>query len=172
MLFVVRHAKAHDRDHHAWPDDSQRPLTKSGARRFATLARTLATRYEPPSIVLASSYERAWHTAKILEAEAGWPAPAPGRPLECDEDASVHEIGRWLRDTVGEAESAAIVGHEPLLSEVVSELMGCHGPGVTMSKGAIAVLNLRDRAALLGPGDSQGGAAELLALVDPRWVAE
>jgi phosphohistidine phosphatase len=170
MLFVVRHAKAHDRDPREWPDDSERPLTKGGARRFAALARAVAERFDPPSVVLASSYVRAWQTAKLLEENALWPPPERASILECDEDASAEVICAWLARAVRGAESAALVGHEPVLSELVSELLGCHGPGVAMAKGAIAVLRVRDPALLLEAASYPGSCAELLALVEPRWL--
>jgi phosphohistidine phosphatase SixA len=38
-LFVIRHAKAADRDPELWPVDSLRPLTRVGAREFERVAR-------------------------------------------------------------------------------------------------------------------------------------
>lgn len=167
LLFVVRHAKAFDRGED-WPDDSQRPLTDGGIRKFSRLARAIGRKFDPPQIVLASGYVRAWQTAKLLEFEAGWPVPEHAVWLECD----VPEPLVAARETLAACakDSIAIVGHEPNLSELISEIMGCHGPGVAMAKGAIAVLDVHDPAALLDVESFPGSTAELLSLIDPRWI--
>ncbi|MSR28263.1 MAG: hypothetical protein EXS03_01650 [Phycisphaerales bacterium] len=169
LLFVIRHAKAHERDTREWDDDSQRPLTRGGARRFAALAAVIAKRYDAPEAVLASGYVRAWETAEILEREAKWPAPVRANWLECSSDASMAEVRRLLSERT--EQSLAIVGHEPMLSELVSELTGCHGPGVVMNKGAVAVLSIRDPQSIVETDHFLGSSAELLALVDPKWVS-
>ncbi|HEY7678606.1 MAG TPA: hypothetical protein VIG69_16145 [Candidatus Methylomirabilis sp.] len=38
-LYLVRHAFAGKRDPARWPDDTQRPITPEGARRFRQAAR-------------------------------------------------------------------------------------------------------------------------------------
>src|ERR1700680_3697749 len=74
-VYLVRHAIAGVRDAGQWPDDSLRPLTKKGERRFRNAARGLAGFVPAPKAVLSSPYVRAWQTATILQEEAGWPAP-------------------------------------------------------------------------------------------------
>ena len=73
-LYLVRHAIAFDFDTSQWPDDSQRPLTPEGQKRFSRAARAWRAR---PSVdlVLSSPWVRAWQTAELLESEAGWPRP-------------------------------------------------------------------------------------------------
>ncbi len=168
LLFVVRHAKAHDRGED-WPDDSQRPLTDGGIRKFSRLARAIGRKFEAPEVVLASGYVRAWQTARLLEDEGDWPTPERASWLECDETEPIVAAREALAACT--RESIALVGHEPMLSELISEFMGCHGPGVAMAKGAIAVLDVRDPAALGEVESFPGSAAELLCLVDPRMIA-
>lgn len=66
-------------------------------------------------------------------------------------------------------ESIAIVGHEPMLSDFVGELLGSAGPAIVMNKGAVAVLEVTD-AKQLATGESfPGCVASLVALIDPSW---
>lgn len=171
QLFVVRHARAFDQTAELWPDDSLRPLTKGGERAFRKLATSIGKRFDPPSVVLASSYERAWKTAKILTKRAGWPKALRCEALECHAGSDVPQVLSQVATM--HAPSLAIVGHEPLLSEVVSDLIGAGGGSIVMSKGAVAVLEVE----LNGPAGSTGvqsirmGTATLLALVEPRLIS-
>ena len=47
-LFIIRHAWAWHFGDPAWPDDSQRPLSEEGRRRFARLVHELADRSLKP----------------------------------------------------------------------------------------------------------------------------
>jgi phosphohistidine phosphatase len=135
-LFIVRHAIAYEQDPLRWPDDAERPLTMEGEVAFRKAARGLARLSEPPSVALASPYIRAWRTAEILHEEAGWPAPEPFKALEANRDAQ--GVLDELNDIEG-GPSVALVGHEPMLSELISMLIG--GANVELKKGAIARLD-------------------------------
>jgi phosphohistidine phosphatase SixA len=117
-LFVIRHAKAADRDPEAWPDDSQRPLTREGAKEFERVARCIREWRPSVDMVLSSGFVRAWDTARILRANAGWPKPIQTKLLESTD-----------------------VGHEPMLSELVVGLAGERGGmRLDLRKGAVAWL--------------------------------
>ncbi len=169
ILFVVRHAKAFERDSREWPDDSLRPLTKGGIRKFEALALRVRELYDPPELVYASGFARAWETAEILRREAQWAKPIRCSALECDHDRGV-EMTRVLLSLRTE-KTIAIVGHEPMLSDLVGDLLGSAGPAILMSKGAIAVLELSDWTLMASGNSHPGASATLLALVDPKWVA-
>ena len=66
-LLLIRHAIAEERNSGDWSGDRERPLTSAGADRFRRIARVLATVWDPPDLVLASPYARAWQTAQLLE---------------------------------------------------------------------------------------------------------
>ena len=158
-LIIVRHARAKDRDAKSWPDDTQRPLTKSGRRDFARLAARLPNWIEPPDAVLASGWVRAWDTAAILCNETGWPDPIRCRALETEGgQAAVQAILQELRARADQA-SVAIVGHEPVLGELIGHLLGGDAL-VGVAKGAVALLDMH-------PGEARG---TLLALVPPEAV--
>ncbi|HLW17561.1 MAG TPA: histidine phosphatase family protein [Actinomycetota bacterium] len=135
-LIIVRHAIAYEQDPLRWPDDAERPLTMEGEVSFRKTARGVAQLTDPPSVSLASPYVRAWRTAEILSEEAGWPQPEPFKALEANRDAQ--GVLDELNDIEG-GPSIALVGHEPMLSELISMLIG--GANVELKKGAVARLN-------------------------------
>jgi phosphohistidine phosphatase len=136
-LVVVRHAIAYERDAFRWPDDRDRPLTPVGETKFRRAARGLARIAGPVDRVLSSPLVRAWRTAEILTEEAGWPAPMVFEALEPDRraaDVLAALMPHRLRDSV------ALVGHEPLLGELVSFLLtgSDAGGAFPLKKGAAA----------------------------------
>jgi phosphohistidine phosphatase SixA len=161
-LFVVRHAKAFDRDPGRFPDDRLRPLTRAGLKAFRTIARSVGSAAEAPEGVLSSSWTRAWDTAVALEDEAGWPAPERCAALESDESGAVAAIAREIA-TRSKLESLALVGHEPVLGALIAWLLGSDHPIVRMRKGAVAALELASPRQLGAGGVS--GAAQL------EWLA-
>ena len=167
LLFVVRHAKAEDRSEE-WSEDSQRPLTRSGAKKFKRIASRVGGLFDRPTVVLASSAVRAWETARILESAGDWPAPTRFAALECDHSDGMAETLQRLKES-GEP-ALALVGHEPMLSELISDLLGSAEPSIVMNKGAIAVLHLPSFS--FDDANSSGlfGTASLCALVDPKWI--
>lgn len=145
IVYIVRHAPAGNRDPARWPDDSQRPLTKKGERKFARAAAGLARIAELPAVVLASPYARAWRTAELLADHAGWPAPAECPALAGQSDASA--IVSVLAESA--AESVALVSHEPHVNELLSLLLTGDDALVPapFRKGAVACLRLTPPAA-------------------------
>jgi len=137
-LFIVRHAIAEEQDPIRWPDDADRPLTMEGEVAFRRAAQGLAKLTDTPSTLLSSPYARAWRTAGILQEEAGWPAPEPFKALEADR--SPQDVIDELASAPG-GPSIALVGHEPMLSELTGILIG--GGNVELKKGAVARLDVR-----------------------------
>jgi phosphohistidine phosphatase len=157
-VYVVRHAIAAERDAGLWPDDSLRPLTKAGKERFRPVARGLRTLGVTVDSVLSSPAVRAWETAELLAAEAGWPEPretpelAPGRPV----GGVVPVVSRRG------ARAVALVGHEPGLSMLVSLLLAGDETAVEveLKKGGVVLLSFG--------GDPRPGAAVLRWSIPPR----
>jgi phosphohistidine phosphatase len=138
-LYLVRHAIAGVRDPNQWPDDSLRPLTKKGARRFRKAALGLGRFTPPPDVVLSSPYARAWQTAEILAEEVDWP-----NPEACDalKEYAPSDVMAALASHASAA-TVALVGHEPYLSALTLTLMG-QSPrtSLEMKKGAAACVRL------------------------------
>ena len=116
---MVRHAVAHKRDEHLWPDDAKRPLTSEGEERFRRAARGILRFVPEVGLVLSSPFVRAWRTAEILE-QMGWPAPARCEELEpgCPPHKVLSVLARHE-----DLDSVAIVGHRPGLHELISYLL-------------------------------------------------
>ncbi len=123
-LILVRHAVAFDRDPLRWPDDSARPLTPAGTKRFEEAATGLRRVVGRVDVVLSSPYVRAKQTARLLEDVAGWPEPINCEVLEPGHDPS--EVMDFLLAHHNDG-VVALVGHEPLLGELAGRLLG--GPG-------------------------------------------
>ena len=142
-LLVVRHAIAESRDPVAWPDDSARPLTARGERRFRSAARGLRRIVPAVDAVLASPYERAWRTAELLHEEAGWPEPERCRELEAPRPPE-DVLGPLAKRSEA---SLALVGHEPHLSLLASLLLtgGPDSARIELRKGGVVLLGFAGR---------------------------
>lgn len=141
-LFVVRHAKAEPRDVERWPDDALRPLTREGAKSFERMARALGAWRPDVDLVLSSGWTRAWDTARILRARAGWPKPVQTKLLESSDTSTVPELVAMAAEQPSDAR-LAMVGHDPCVAALVSRLAGDGACRITMRKGAVAWLRGR-----------------------------
>lgn len=162
-LFLVRHAIAYDRDPSRWPDDSDRPLTERGVRRFQRVARRLRALAPRVDASLTSPLCRARQTAGLLEEAADWPSPSILEALapEC----SPAEMLEALMGHAG-ARAVALVGHAPNLDGFASFLLtGSEAtPVLELKKGGVARLQF--------PNDVRPGGARLRWLLTPRAVLD
>lgn len=158
-VFVIRHAKAEQRDAEAWPDDAERPLTRDGAREFERVARRLGRWRGSVDMLLTSGRVRAWDTARIVRAKAGWPKPVQTKLLEAEGADAAPALVAFLAEQPADAR-IALVGHEPTLGEVVVALCGGGAMRLELRKGAVAWLRGQPGAmalsGLLVPGMLRG----------------
>ena len=141
-VFLLRHAIAHERDRKRWPDDSLRPLTAMGKRRFRRSARALARLLPDRAPILTSPFVRTRETAGILVAVHG------GRYIACPELAPGEEpraLFTLLRSRPGDA--AVLVGHEPDLGRFLVAALGIRGARIAFKKGGAACLEFGRRVA-------------------------
>ena len=119
-LYLVRHAIAEERGP-AWPDDSQRPLTADGAKRWRRQASGLVAIDARPDLILTSPFTRARQTADLLA------AAFPKKPKVVE--LSALQPGVRARDVLkalvpdSRVASLALVGHEPGLGELAALLL-------------------------------------------------
>jgi phosphohistidine phosphatase len=156
-LYLVRHAIAEERGA-AWPDDSLRPLTDDGAKKWRRQAAGLVAIDARPDVILTSPYARARQTADVLA--AAWPkrpkvvelpALQPGvKPREVLKAIEAH----------GRHASLALVGHEPGLGELAALLVGFKTPP-EFKKGGVARVDV----AILPP---PAGSGVLYAWLPPK----
>jgi phosphohistidine phosphatase len=160
-LLIVRHAIAHQRNVQHWPDDADRPLTKIGKKKFERVARRVGSFLDKPELLFTSPLTRARQTARILRREADFPKPKQMGALR--PGGGSKRVIDGLREA--DAKFVAIVGHEPDLSELISELLVGSPSTVagSLKKGGLVVLEFSD--------DIQSGKASLAAYVPPRLLA-
>jgi phosphohistidine phosphatase len=134
-VHLVRHAHAGDPLSWAGPD-AARPLTGKGRTQAARLGALLVAAGVRPERILSSPKVRARETADIVAAALDMSAVLDERLAEeCDLD----ELEAVL--TSSGAREVMIVGHDPYLSDLLTELLGAAG-GQAMPKGAIATLDV------------------------------
>jgi phosphohistidine phosphatase len=157
-LYLVRHGVAFNADPARWPDDSQRPLTPEGQKRFSSAARGLKALVPAVDVVLSSPWVRARMTAELLQKDAGWPALVASEALA---ERSTAEVLRALHP-YARADAVALVGHEPSLRQLTSYLLTAETGHVQieLKKGGVVRLSLDET---LRPG-----SARLIWLLSPK----
>jgi phosphohistidine phosphatase len=155
-LYIVRHAWAADHDDAQWSDDSLRPLTEEGKKRFAKVAASLVDRGMKLQIVGSSPFVRCVETARLLIAAAG-----KAKLVELDELRPGSDLNGLLRWTAAQAqkkyESVAWVGHAPDVDRLTAALIGPSDALIRFTKGAAAAIRFD------GPPVLAGGELQWLA---------
>jgi phosphohistidine phosphatase len=140
QLLVVRHAPAEDAE-----DDASRRLTDVGRKKMKESAKGLRTLVPKVDLLATSPLVRATETAAILGDVLE--APEPLVVPQLSPGARPDAVAGWLGgQRLGE--TAAIVGHEPALSLLVSWLVaGVERPLIELKKGGACLLELGSRVA-------------------------
>jgi phosphohistidine phosphatase len=154
-ILLIRHAIAVPRGTPGIPE-ADRPLTPRGRRRFRRAARGLARLAARPDVLLTSPLLRARTTAE-LAARAWRRLPPVVEPSLAGESARA--VLTALARQPAEA-TVALVGHEPLLSEILGLLLGgMPGAHLPFRKGG---------AALVEVDGAPGAGGRLIWFLPPR----
>ena len=153
-LYLVRHAIAEPFT--PGRSDASRPLTAKGRSRFRRCVRGLRCLDVTFDLLLHSPLLRAVQTADEL-----------GGLVECSTEETgllAQAPGLELLARLTECSSAALVGHEPWMGDLVGLLLTGEGglPPVSFKKGAVAWLR----------GEPRPGGMELVAFLPPRVLVE
>ena len=133
-LILWRHAEAEDGS-----PDHARELTAKGIKQAAKVAAFLNQHLPQEPRILVSPATRTQQTAAALSHHFTLaPTIAPGASAE-----AVLHAARWP-DAGG---TVLIVGHQPTLGEVASQLIGCAGTTLGIKKGSIWWFSQRDGSA-------------------------
>jgi len=143
QLLVIRHAKAED-DH---PDgDAARALTGPGQEKFRRAVRGLSHLVPAIDVLASSPLRRARQTAGLIAEQypgvivEELPALSPG--------ARAKTLLPWLARQANDT-CVAVVGHEPDLSLLITELTtGSPSPFLSMKKGAVCLLEFSGEPAI------------------------
>jgi phosphohistidine phosphatase len=137
VLYIVRHAWAEDRDEARWPDDSLRPLTEDGQKRFKKQLKKLADIRFAPQVIATSPFLRCVQTAEMIAQRfpsrpeiVRLEALAPGSQLESLIDWTAHRT----------EDEVAWVGHDPDVGQLAARLISDGSLDIRFRKGAVAVI--------------------------------
>jgi phosphohistidine phosphatase len=160
-LYLFRHGKSDWAA--AYEDDHDRPLAKRGRKAARRMGRWLARLGECPEVVLASSAVRAQQTLVLAQQAGDWPKGDIAMSRAVYEATTPEDLMALLAKAAPEATRVLLVGHEPLLSELIGLLTGGQ---VRFPTAAIARIDLP------GTADAvpEPGSGQLQWLVTPRLV--
>ncbi|HEY0457400.1 MAG TPA: phosphohistidine phosphatase SixA [Verrucomicrobiae bacterium] len=148
-LFILRHAEAEEKGP-AWAaKEEERPLTRSGAKKFRAAVTGMDAMGLSFDVVLSSPFTRARQTAeivmrvlkiarRIVYTSHLEPEQAPAKVIE------------EIRHAHMDHENVLLVGHEPYLTNLVSLLVsGADGLRLEFKKGGLCKVEIGER---LEPG--------------------
>ncbi|TVQ33065.1 MAG: hypothetical protein EA376_03140 [Phycisphaeraceae bacterium] len=156
-LYIVRHGKA-ERDSPTGREADRR-LRPRGERQSVFLGEIFCACDDPPTLILASRYTRALHTARVIHEAVGCELRlAP----ELELGSYVAEAVALMRDHAS-FDPLMLVGHNPQLEDLIDVLLqGPAGAGTRLRTGEAAALDVEvDK---LDP-DSLRTCAELIEMI-------
>lgn len=153
-LYLIRHADAGDPSEWIGPD-TERPLSGKGVKQVARLAATLLAAETAIDEIRYSPARRCVETATVLSAVLEVEAVADERLLD---GPPIAQLARMF-DRKGVAR-LALVGHEPNLSRLLSELTGI--TSLSVEKGALIRIDL--------PNGVSAGSGRLVTIVPPSLL--
>ncbi len=163
QLFLMRHGPA---GHHAdpqFPDDRLRPLTPEGRKKTRSAARGFRALGVELDLILTSPLARARQTAEVVADVFELPADHVQDTPHLEPGAGLKPLLEQLASEDPQS-SVLLVGHEPDLSEMISELVAgdADALAICLKKAALCALNLDD----VPPTQR----AELCYLLQPRQL--
>jgi|YNPBryunderm2012_1023409.scaffolds.fasta_scaffold00377_10 phosphohistidine phosphatase len=153
-LYLVRHAWAEEQDSARWPDDSQRPLTPEGRKRFAKLVRKLAQTQFQPTLIVTSPLVRARQTAQVIANVLKKQGPTVVEHEELAPGGCLNPLAEWTASQTGRHQAIAWVGHAPDIEVFCAALIGRGQSLIHFAKGAVALVRF-EKALELGQGELQ-----------------
>jgi phosphohistidine phosphatase len=144
-LFILRHGIAVERDLKNCPDDSRRPLTLKGEDRIKMVCDAIQSLDVTFDQILSSPFLRARQTADIVAAELNLRSVLAFRD-ELKPGGDFKAVLRQINLLRPAPENVLIVGHEPDLSHLISQLIAGNGEvQIDLKKGGLAKLEVTGR---------------------------
>lgn len=151
-IYLMRHGIAADRDPGGSSDDAKRPLTLEGKLKLRGIAKGLKRLGAEWDWVLTSPLKRAIETADVVTEELGTDAPRDLCEALIPGDGSAQKIFSFLAQH-SERSRVLLVGHEPSLSELASELLGAkHDARLAFKKGGCCLIAYDELPSAKAPG--------------------
>ena len=138
-IYLLRHAIAVERGTVHIPNDD-RPLSEKGVKRFLKSARGITALLDELDVILTSPLKRAHETAIMTAKQCGIPRKVvitehllPG----CIHDTLIPLLRKYK-----DKKHVMLVGHEPDLSRLASNLLGSSRSVIEFKKGALCCIEL------------------------------
>lgn len=138
ILYIMRHAEAVEGSE-ALPEE-WRYLTEKGRSAAEQMSSAIAVSGPKPRLILSSPLLRAVQTAEIQAAKACRKKVVIASGL-LSPGADMDELIAYLKKQ-NNAKRVMVVGHEPQLGTLVTELLGRADGGIALKKGACVALKL------------------------------
>jgi len=144
-LFILRHGIAVERDPKSFPDDSRRPLTLKGEDRIRLVCDAIQGLDISFDQILSSPFLRARQTADIVASELNL-RDVLGFRDELKPGGDFKALIRQINLLRPAPENVLLVGHEPDLSHLISQLISGQGEAlIDLKKGGFAKLEIKER---------------------------
>ncbi len=137
-LFILRHGEAGNRMT-VVEKDSERPLTPQGRIEMQKIAKSLGTVGLQTSRIYTSPLRRARETAEITAKILKIPTLEEWDELKPDgsKAALYRKLARFEQNS-----RLILVGHEPYLSSMISEIIGTTGARLVLKKGGLGKVRI------------------------------
>ncbi len=146
LVYIVRHAWAGQSDDPRYPDDTQRPLTDDGRKRFRKVVKHLAKVGIAPHRIATSPLVRCQQTAELL-LEGLDAKPSLSLLPSLEPGATCDDIMPWVQHQ-SDVPEVALVGHAPDVGHLVAAMIGDGQASVDFPKGAVACIEFADQIAV------------------------
>lgn len=139
-VVLVRHGKSESAQHSS--EDASRPLTPAGLRAIkATYPKTFALLEDSDIHIWASPYTRAFQTAEVVSQVVG------DGCIEGHYSLTRSDAKEFLRDLLeASGDTVIAVGHNPMIEDAASRLLGYRIPFEKGSAAAIALSGFKEDA--------------------------
>ena len=141
-LYVIRHAIAQPLGQKNNFTDEKRALTSDGRERMREAAKGLRKIGVEFDLVMTSPLLRAVETAEILASALGLSKKEIEQTENLTPGASIGELLAEIKRHAG-AESIALIGHQPDVGEIISQIVQGNGSlPIAMKKGGVCCINV------------------------------
>jgi phosphohistidine phosphatase len=138
QIYILRHGIAEDEASSG--QDADRELTSEGRKKLREVLRVAERANVSPSLIVTSPLVRAVQTAEVAVEVLGY-REVLVRTEALTPSSSPEAVWEEIRNHRG-VQQLMLVGHEPLLSQLVAYLLGAPSLAVEMKKAGLARIDM------------------------------
>ncbi len=147
----MRHGRAEEK---GTKPDEERRLTKDGALAVQNVLEFAELLGMKPNLILTSPYERARETARLATEAFN---AVVSREATLEPGHTPYELYGALSGSLLSKKNILLVFHQPMIGQVLSDLIGCEAANFSLSPGSIACVKIE--------GSPSKGSGTLLWLI-------